>query len=151
MTKTELLRKYLVEETKEFTAEELETEEFTESEWDTLEIAGREYLVCTEKEADEKAAEDIKNSLWAFNANFILDHSKLNGYNDATVKAFQQMQESLCENANELVSAIIEDIDEFIEDAISSDGRAHFLSTYDDEENETEDDNGETFYIYRLN
>jgi len=80
-----------------------------------------------------------------------LDHSKLNGYNDATVKAFQQMQESLCENANELVSAIIEDIDEFIEDAISSDGRAHFLSTYDDEENETEDDNGETFYIYRLN
>ena len=54
MTKTELLRKYLVEETEEFTAEELGTEEFTESEWDTLEIAGREYLVCTEKKQTKK-------------------------------------------------------------------------------------------------
>ena len=37
-------------------------------------------------------------------------------------------------------------MDEFIEDAISSDGRGHFLSPYDGEENEEGD-----YFIYRIN
>jgi hypothetical protein len=151
MTKAELLRKYLVEETKEFTAEELETEEITETTWGTLKVAEREYFVGNDEESDNKAAEYIKDSLWAFNADFILDHSKLENYNDRTVDAFRKMQESLCEDANELVLAIVEDIDDFVQDAINTDGRSHFIATYDDEENEIEDEDGETFYIYRLN
>ena len=56
------------------------------------------------------------------------------------------MQQELCEDANEIVKAIITDINEFIEDAISSDGRGHFLNGYDGTEEEL---NG--FYIYRTN
>jgi hypothetical protein len=149
MTKAELLRKYLLD-SEEFTEEELEGE-ITETGQDTFEVFGREYVVLTDEEADEKVREDIMDSLWAFNARFILDHSKLKAYNYETLKAFQKMLESLCEDANELVLAIIDDIDEFIEDAVESDGRGNFLSTYDGEENEVENDDGETFYIYRLN
>jgi hypothetical protein len=42
------------------------------------------------------------------------------------------------------------DIDSLVEDAISADGRGHFLSSYDGDENE-ETVNGQTFYIYRTN
>jgi hypothetical protein len=56
------------------------------------------------------------------------------------------MQSELCESANAIVKAIISDIDEFIQDAIDSDGRGHFINSYDGEENE----HGE-YYIYRTN
>jgi hypothetical protein len=41
---------------------------------------------------------------------------------------------------------MIDDPDEFIQDAIDSDGRGHFLSYYDGEETEIND-----YYIYRIN
>ena len=40
--------------------------------------------------------------------------------------------------SNELLKAMITDIDEFVEDAVSAFGRGHFLSSYDGEENEEE-------------
>ena len=60
------------------------------------------------------------------------------------------MQEKLYEGANSLVEALIEDIDSFVEEAISSDGRGMFLSPYDSEEDEI-DIEGVTYYFYRLN
>ncbi len=106
-----------------------------------------DYLVLTDDEADEKAAEYIKDSLWAFNASFIIDHSKLPYEAEEMVKNYQADK---CESANESIEALIEDMDEFISDAISADGRGHFMSSYDGNENE-EEVGGETFYIYRLN
>jgi len=103
-----------------------------------------DYLVCCDEEADEKAAEYIKDSAWAFNAEFIVDHSKLPYEAIEMVQAFQQK----CENANETILALIDDFDDFASDAISADGRGHFLSFYDGKENE-ETVNGETYYIYR--
>jgi hypothetical protein len=43
---------------------------------------------------------------------------------------------------------MIDDLDHFIEDAIRADGRGHFLSRYNGEENE-ETVGGVTYYIYR--
>lgn len=106
-----------------------------------------DYLVLTDEEADEKAAEYIKDSLWAFNASFIIDHSKLPYDAIDMIKNYQDTQ---CERANETIEALIEDMDEFISDAISADGRGHFMSTYDGNEYE-ETIEGETFYIYRIN
>lgn len=56
------------------------------------------------------------------------------------------MQADLCENANPLVMALIDDINDFIYDAIIADGRGHFLSWYDGKEHEQNE-----FYIYRIN
>jgi hypothetical protein len=106
---------------------------------------GGEYLVLTDSEADELAAERIKDSLWAFNTEFISSHTK-HGLNDSQIAAIEEMQDRLCESANSIIEALIVDLDHFISDAVSSDGRGHFISSYDGNENEV----GE-FYIYRTN
>lgn len=112
----------------------------------SLEYCNSEYLVLTEEEADEKAAAYVKDSLWSFNADFIFRHSNIKYPSEAAVKAFQKMQYELCESANELVEALINDIDSFIEAAIDADGRGHFISWYDGDENEEDG-----FLIYRIN
>ena len=104
-----------------------------------------DYSVYTDEEADEKAAEYIKETVWAFNASFIVDHSNLPCEAIEMVEFFQREK---CEGANDTILALIEDFDEFVSDAISADGRGRFLSSYDGEENE-ETVNGETYYIYR--
>ena len=126
----------------------VEEEEIKQSNYNEnlFEYGNQEYLVCTDGEAEQEVKENILESLWAFNTDFILSHSKIENYSDRTEKAFRKMQEELCESANEIVKAIIEDLDEFVEDAIESDGRGHFLSGYDGEENEIKE-----FYIYRIN
>jgi hypothetical protein len=60
------------------------------------------------------------------------------------------MQSKKCEGANDAILALIEKtdggLDGFVEEAISADGRGHFLSSYDGNENH---ESG--FYIYRTN
>ena len=106
--------------------------------------------VYTNCNGDEQARNYILDSLWAFNAKFIIQHSKVESLNDrqftALEGAIKAIQEKLCEDANPLVLALIDNIDRFIDDAIGADGRGHFLSGYDGEENEQDG-----FYIYRTN
>ena len=114
-------------------------------------VFGREYFVMTDKEADEATAEYIKESLWAFNADFILSHCEQFGNTsvrefEEAAKAVAKMQETLCESANPIVAALITDIDDFIRDAVMNDGRGAFLSSWNGCE---EEENG--FYIYRNN
>lgn len=110
---------------------------------DMIFVAGiDEYLVCTDDEADIRAGEYIKESLWTFNPSFIIEHSDL-PY--AAEEMIADHCAKKCEGANETVEAIINDIDEFIEDAISLDGRGSFLNMCDGEEYE---EGG--FYIYQI-
>lgn len=103
-------------------------------------IDREDYLVLTDEEADEKAHEEILNSIWAFKAEFLSAHSSLDA---ETISIIQQAK---YEDANEPLKRMINDLDHFINDAISSDGRGHFMNSYDDHENEQND-----FYIYRMN
>lgn len=50
------------------------------------------------------------------------------------------------EDSNDDFMKLIQDFDEFVSDAEKSDGRGHFLSSYDGEENEVDG-----YYIYRTN
>lgn len=111
--------------------------------------AGMEIAIGTEEEADQAASEYIRESLWSFNPSFILSHSRVT-YSDRLQKALVHLQRELCEDANPLVEALIKDLDHFINDAISSDGRGRFLSFYDSEEQDIDID-GVTYYYYRLN
>jgi len=130
------LAKYL-----ELTKEE-EKEIYYES-YDIYCFGNQEYLVLTDDEADEKVAEYIKDSVWAFNPSFLSSHS------DIDEGVFKLLQDK-CESANEAVLKLIKDFDKFVEDAVATDGRGHFLSSYDGEENDHEHDN-ETYYIYQTN
>ena len=150
--KYEALKNYLIE-SGEATAEEL-TEDVSavyNENWKTFEIIGQEYKVLTDEEANEETADYIKESLWAFNAEFILQHSSAyeettNREDEEIIKARRYMQGVLCESANALVKALISDLETFISDAIEADGRGHFISSWDGIENESGD-----FYIYRTN
>lgn len=109
-----------------------------------------DYLVLTDKEADEKAAEYIKESLWAFNPSFL---AGVTGVDEEVFKAIQANDR--CKSNNEAMLRLVgDDLDQLIQDAISSDGRAHFMNTYDGEEHEINlyDVTGtnEYFYVYRI-
>ena len=116
---------------------------------DTFVYGRQEFRVLTDEEADEACAKSISEMLWAFNTSFIASHTR-NGLNPAARKALQKAQGELCEDANDLVAALIEDMDHFVRDAVSADGRGHFLANYDGEERE-ESVNGTTYYIFRNN
>lgn len=113
-----------------------------------------DYLVCTDEEADEAVKEAILDSLWTFRSSFIVSHMayKPESYRerDSIEKALEHMQSHLCESANCIVKSMIKDIDHFVDDAVSADGRGHFLAQYDGDEHEVTID-GIDYYIYRQN
>jgi len=106
-------------------------------------IDSEDFLVYTDEEADEAVRKEIEESVWAFNASFLQAHT---GVHADVIKKIQEM----CEDANEPLTDMIKDFDHFVDDAVSCDGRGHFLAPYDHEENEITF-NGITYYIYRRN
>jgi hypothetical protein len=110
-------------------------------------LGGQSYAIGTDEEADEAAAEYIKNTLWAFNPSFLATQT------DLPEEVFTAMQDK-CEDANETFLTLVERSDDglegLVDEAISADGRGHFLSGYDGEEREVTID-GTTFYVYRTN
>lgn len=104
------------------------------------------YLVLNPEEATAKANELIKDSLWAFRADFLIRFLGLND-NPRTIDAFQNMQEQLREEANPLIEAMLGDkFDAFCKEAILADGRGHFISNYDGKEEASRG-----YFIYRIN
>ena len=107
----------------------------------------QEYAVGTDKEANEACKEYIKDSTWAFRSSFICEYCNLP---QELAEALEAMQSKKCEGANDSILALIEKteggLDGFAEEAISADGRGHFLSSYDGNENEKDG-----FFIYRIN
>jgi hypothetical protein len=106
-----------------------------------------EYAVGTDEEADEAAAEAVKESLWAFNASFILSECDLP---HELEEGIQALQEKKCEGANDAILALVEKtcgLESFVESAISADGRGHFLASYDGDEMELQDG----YVAFRIN
>ena len=104
------------------------------------------YICLTESEADETAKNYILETVWAFKKSFLDAHSS--AISKTSEKAFTAIQD-LCEGANELILNSIDNVEDFVQDAISTDGRGHFISVYDSTENESVY-NGTMYYIYRL-
>jgi len=129
--------------------------EYLETDTDSISAnQSDDYLVCTDKEADEAVKESVLDSLWAFRSSFIVSHMayKPESYRerDSIEKALDHMQGNLCESANCIVKSMIKDLDHFVDDAVSSDGRGHFLAQYDGDEHEVEID-GIMYLVYRQN
>lgn len=108
-----------------------------------------DYLVVTEREADQYCEDYIRESLWAFNPSFLSD---VTGIDEEVFLAIQA--NNRCESNNYAILRLVgDDIDRLIEKAVADDGRGHFLSSYDGEEHEI-DIFGATgaygyFYIYQ--
>jgi hypothetical protein len=125
-----------------------EVDDVTATKYETFEAEGAEYKVLDDVEADEAAKENITESLWAFNAEFIISQCGLE-WSQAAEDSLKQLQGDACESCNAFFQSLISKccgLDKFIDAAIAADGRGHFLNTYDGEEKEE----GE-FFIYRVN
>jgi hypothetical protein len=109
-------------------------------------VGNKRYAVGTDNEADEACKEYIKDTAWAFRSSFICEYCNLP---QELAEALEAMQSKKCEGANDSILALIEKtdggLDGFVEEAISADGRGHFLSSYDGNENEKDG-----FFIYRI-
>ena len=106
-------------------------------------IVDEDWICLSDEEADERAEDYILESVWAFNPYFLSYHTGIDE------EVFKLLQEK-CEEANEPILRLIKDKDVFVYDAITSDGRGHFLSPYDGEEHEHYINN-EFYYCYRVN
>ena len=102
-----------------------------------------DYLVYTDDEADEAVYNYIDESVCFFRSDFIAAHAEID---EEVIKKLQELHE----NSNQAIKSLIKDFDHFVNDAVLCDGRAHFLSSYDGEENEV-NINGNTYYVYRSN
>jgi hypothetical protein len=120
-----------------------ETNEITLEYGENFHYGDKEYLVLTDKEADQKAEEYIKDSVWAFNSSFLASHT---GIDESVFKLLSEK----CEDSNDAILSMIKDFDDFVGDAISSDGRGHFVANYDHDESIEEVNNTE-YFIYRTN
>lgn len=114
--------------------------------------SGAEYLILTDAEADELAREEIGRSLWAFNADFILEHAhksdELTSFEWlAGIESIKKAQAEQCEDFNGIARCLVGNLEQFASDAISADGRGHFLATYDGEEIEMD---GPGLFAYRV-
>jgi hypothetical protein len=105
-------------------------------------IGGCEYAIAAdEDEANEACKAYIKETVWAFNADFLANHIESLDADD-----IERLRGDRCEDANEALRKLIDDFDAFVDDAISSDGLGHFLSSYDGECLEVGD-----FHLFRIN
>jgi len=102
-----------------------------------------DYLVYTDEEADEAVYNYIDESVCFFRSDFVAAHSEVD---EEVIKKLQELHE----NSNKAIKSLIKDFNHFVDDAVCADGRGHFLSSYDGEENEIIV-NGNTYYIYRSN
>jgi hypothetical protein len=119
---------------------------------DTLDAGGLgEYLVLEDDDADTRCKDYILETLWAFNASFLERYIETDD-SDALIESIQAIQGKLCESCNSTIKAMLGSrLNEMIDDAISEDGRGHFLAGYDSEEIELAENGHVKFYAYRTN
>lgn len=116
----------------------VEPQDWTHAGLPVVKVDGSDYAVAEDDDAANLAAVDsVRDSFWAFRSEFI---GSFLGISDAAIKAIAEMQGKLCEESQEIIELLIGDRHyEFIEKAIATDGRGHFLSPYDGEEQDGED------------
>lgn len=121
--------------------------EITEEAYDNYDLSvysacGCEYAIGTDEEANNSVTQYIEQSVWAFNPSFLSEMT------DLPEEMFTAIADK-CEGANEPILQVIRQscgLDDFVDSAVSADGRGHFLSGYDGEEREQGD-----YFIYRTN
>ena len=100
---------------------------------------GEQYAVGTDEQAQAACEGYIRETLWSFNAVWIVTHMSGELNCMAVATAIRAIQGTMCEDCNEVIRRLLgDDIEYFIRDSILADGRGHFLASYDGEEDETE-------------
>lgn len=129
----------------------VEESEITEARFDcwgltVFEVGSDSYAVGTDEEADEACKAYVQDTLWAFKGEFITEACDLPHELSEGISSFNAEK---CEGANDAMLALVKKtcgLDSFVSRAISTDGRGHFLASYDGDEI----DLGNGFFAYRI-
>jgi hypothetical protein len=125
-----------------FTACDGGTENYEHYNLPVFTIGGAEYAIASdEDEANEACKEYIKETIWAFNADFLSNY-----ISSLDAEDIDALRQNKCESMNEALRKLIDDFDLLCDDAISADGLGHFLSSYDGECLKVGD-----FHLFRIN
>jgi hypothetical protein len=104
-------------------------------------LDGHTYLVYSSAEANKACREYIRKNLWAFRPEWLVRFvpvSQSREFLKAIADSIRAIQQKLSENANETIFAMIsKNFATLVREAIASDGRGHFLSSYDGQERES--------------
>ncbi len=109
-----------------------------------------EWLVLTDKQANQAAHAVVADGLWAFRPSFLAERC------DLPEEVFKAIADNnKYESNNDTIRKLVDKLCPqgfygFAEAAINADGRGNFLSVYDSEECEITI-SGRTFYLYRVN
>jgi hypothetical protein len=98
----------------------------------TIAHGNREYLVLTDDEAEDLADETIRQTVWAFNSDWLADFMP----NGILAEHITMMRGDRCEDANEMLTALVEagrGMDALVERSIAADGRQAFIGDRGDE------------------
>ena len=110
-----------------------------------VEIDGKEYAVGNEDSVAFAMIEYCKENIQYFNVEFLTQNSKF------STNLFAILQKNEVYEP-EVYLELINDIDEFAENARCADGAGHFFASYDGEEIEICNENSEIeYYLYRIN
>lgn len=110
----------------------------------TIEIGIEGYALAVDyDDAVNACTEHIRETVWAFNADFLASHIKALDADD-----INRLRGDSCESCNDALLKLIDDFDAFVSDAVSADGLGHFLSTYD---GETIEIKGTSVLLFRIN
>jgi len=112
---------------------EINIDDVRDGDLNEYEIDEKTYMVLTDDEANDVVKEYIIESVWSFTPYFLAKHTGI----DEEIFEVLQLR---AEDCNDVILRSIKNIDEFIDDAVASDGRGHFLSQYDGNELELEND-----------
>lgn len=108
------------------------------------EIDGGEYALAIDYDDAESSCKDyIRESVWAFNADFLASH-----INALDADDIERLRGDACESCNDALLKLIDDFDALVSDAISADGLGHFLSPYDGDMIEID---GTDVLLFRIN
>lgn len=90
----------------------------------------------------------IYDTVWAFNADFLVRYMP----KGVTKEVVEAIQKNGSEDANEPIFAMLRNKRKFLIEAISADGRGHFLSGYDGHERDSKEVEGlpKKGYAYRV-
>lgn len=111
----------------------------SETEQDCLYMVDNKYsfYIGSDAEAEKLTDEYLRKNLSILGADFICEHSKeLEKGGERAERAVEKMLETLGEDAELLVGSMIDDIDQFVEDAIGLNGYGYYLAGYDSKDHE---------------
>lgn len=112
----------------------------------TGKIYKKRFYVLTDEEADEVTEQNISETLWTFNDWFLAPYLDINKY------IIRRVQKETSEDCNTLFYKILDcegKFKDFVDKAVSVDGRGTYITGYDGIEREISHKDKD-FFIYRM-